>query len=70
MAEISLAICGDQATLACSAVGRTRLAQTRDLITLSQDERVPLENTQKFIYLCFNFLALQRPTERARDVNA
>ena len=39
MTEISLAVCGDQATLAYSAIGRTRLTQARDLIALSQDER-------------------------------
>ena len=32
--------------------------------------KVALENTQNFICLCFNVLALQRPAERARNVNA
>ena len=32
--------------------------------------KVPLENTQNLICLCFNFIALQRPTERACDVGA
>ena len=39
MAEISLAVYGDQATLTYSAIGRTRLALARELIALSQDER-------------------------------